>query len=136
MKKRYTEEQIVGFLREADAGLPVKELCRKHGFSHPRDPQGQPIDADLFHHRREAPYRGDGRVDVQPFDPQGFLLPVRGLDAHTEDLRLQAPRRQTDFFNLDGASQRIGGQLLGLCPHQPRAQTPDQRNQKQPNDCN
>lgn len=33
MKKRYTEEQIIGFLREADSGLPVKELCRKHGFS-------------------------------------------------------------------------------------------------------
>ena len=33
MKKRYTEEQIIGFLREADAGLPLKELCRKHGFS-------------------------------------------------------------------------------------------------------
>lgn len=32
-KKRYSEEQIIGFLREADAGLPVKELCRKHGFS-------------------------------------------------------------------------------------------------------
>lgn len=25
MKKRYTEEQIIGFLREADAGLPVNE---------------------------------------------------------------------------------------------------------------
>lgn len=35
MKNRYTEEQIIGFLREADAGLPVKELCRKHGFSEP-----------------------------------------------------------------------------------------------------
>ena len=33
MKKRYTEEQIIGFLREADAGIPVKELCRRHGFS-------------------------------------------------------------------------------------------------------
>ena len=33
MKKRYSEEQIIGFLREADAGLPVKELCRRHGFS-------------------------------------------------------------------------------------------------------
>jgi putative transposase len=31
MKKRFTEAQIVGFLREADAGLPVKDLCRKHG---------------------------------------------------------------------------------------------------------
>lgn len=33
MKKRYTEEQIIGFLREADSGLPVKELSRRHGFS-------------------------------------------------------------------------------------------------------
>ena len=33
MKKRYTEEQIIGFLREADAGMPIKELCRRHGFS-------------------------------------------------------------------------------------------------------
>ena len=33
MKKRFTEEQIIGFLREADSGLPVKELCRRHGFS-------------------------------------------------------------------------------------------------------
>jgi putative transposase len=33
MKKRYTEEQVIGFLREADAGLSVQELCRRHGFS-------------------------------------------------------------------------------------------------------
>jgi putative transposase len=33
VKKRFSEEQIIGFLREAEAGLPVKELCRRHGFS-------------------------------------------------------------------------------------------------------
>ena len=33
MKKRFSEEQIIGFLREADAGMPIKELCRRHGFS-------------------------------------------------------------------------------------------------------
>ena len=33
MKKRFLEEQIIGFLREADKGVAVKELCRKHGFS-------------------------------------------------------------------------------------------------------
>ena len=35
MKKRFSEEQIIGFLREAEAeaGLPVKDLCRKHGFN-------------------------------------------------------------------------------------------------------
>lgn len=35
MKKRYSEEQIIGFLKEAEAGLSVKELCRRHGFSEP-----------------------------------------------------------------------------------------------------
>lgn len=33
VKKRFTEEQIIGFLKEAERGVPVKELCRKHGFS-------------------------------------------------------------------------------------------------------
>jgi len=33
VKKRFSEEQIIGFLREADKGVPTKELCRKHGFS-------------------------------------------------------------------------------------------------------
>jgi len=33
MKKRYSDEQIIGFLREADAGVSVKDLCRRYGFS-------------------------------------------------------------------------------------------------------
>ena len=33
VKKRYTEEQIIGFLKEAERGVAVKDLCRKHGFS-------------------------------------------------------------------------------------------------------
>jgi putative transposase len=33
MKKRFTEAQIIGFLKEAQAGVPVKDLGRKHGFS-------------------------------------------------------------------------------------------------------
>ena len=32
-RKRFTEEQIIGMLKEVDAGLPVKELVRKHGIS-------------------------------------------------------------------------------------------------------
>ena len=32
-KSQYTEEQIIGFLRQVEAGMPVKDLCRKHGFS-------------------------------------------------------------------------------------------------------
>jgi putative transposase len=30
---RYSEEQIIGFLKQAEAGMPIKELCRKGGFS-------------------------------------------------------------------------------------------------------
>ncbi|MCP1632401.1 putative transposase [Kerstersia gyiorum] len=33
MKKRFTEEQIIGVLKEADAGAKPAELCRKHGIS-------------------------------------------------------------------------------------------------------
>ena len=33
MKKRYTDEHIIGFIKQAAAGAPVKELARKHGFS-------------------------------------------------------------------------------------------------------
>jgi putative transposase len=32
-RSRYSEEQIVGILKEADAGIPVAELCRKYGMS-------------------------------------------------------------------------------------------------------
>ena len=32
-KSRFTETQIVSILKEADAGFPVKEICRKHGIS-------------------------------------------------------------------------------------------------------
>jgi putative transposase len=32
-KSRFSEEQIIGILKEHQAGLPVTELCRKHGIS-------------------------------------------------------------------------------------------------------
>ncbi len=30
---KYSEEQIIGFLRQAEAGMPIKEIGRKHGFT-------------------------------------------------------------------------------------------------------
>ena len=32
-RKRYTEEQIIAVLKEAEAGAKTSELCRKHGVS-------------------------------------------------------------------------------------------------------
>jgi putative transposase len=32
-KSRFTEDQIIGVLKEHQAGIPTTELCRKHGIS-------------------------------------------------------------------------------------------------------
>ena len=34
-RSRFTDEQIIGILREQEAGVPVADLCRKHGLSSP-----------------------------------------------------------------------------------------------------
>ncbi len=33
MKKRFSHEQIISILREAEAGVSARELCRKHAIS-------------------------------------------------------------------------------------------------------
>ena len=32
-RSRFSEEQIIGILKEHEAGIPVAELCRRHGVS-------------------------------------------------------------------------------------------------------
>ncbi|MDO9526595.1 MAG: transposase, partial [Gemmobacter sp.] len=32
-KSRFTKAQIIGMIKEQEAGLPTAELCRKHGLS-------------------------------------------------------------------------------------------------------
>ena len=34
-RSRFTEEQIIGTLREQEAGMKTAEVCRKHGISQP-----------------------------------------------------------------------------------------------------
>ena len=33
MKKRFSDEQIISILREAEAGVSAREFCRKHAIS-------------------------------------------------------------------------------------------------------
>ena len=32
-RSRYTEEQVIGILREQEAGAPTADVCRRHGIS-------------------------------------------------------------------------------------------------------
>jgi putative transposase len=52
-KTRYSEEQIVGVLKEADAGIPVSEVCRKYGIS------------DATYYNWKAKYGGMTASDVK-----------------------------------------------------------------------
>jgi len=33
MKRRFTDEQIIGMIKEYEAGVKASDLCRKHGIS-------------------------------------------------------------------------------------------------------
>ena len=52
-KSRFSEEQIIGILKEHQAGVPVADLCRKHGIS----------DATLYMWRSK--YRGIEVLDAR-----------------------------------------------------------------------
>jgi putative transposase len=34
-KRRFSEEQIIGVLKQVEAGVKVQEVCRQHGISRP-----------------------------------------------------------------------------------------------------
>jgi putative transposase len=50
---KYSEEQIVRILKEADAGIKITDLCRKYGFS------------DATYYNWKAKYGGMGVSDVK-----------------------------------------------------------------------
>ena len=52
-RSRFTESQIVSILKEADAGVKIKELCRKHGIS------------DATYYNWKAKYGGRSTSDLK-----------------------------------------------------------------------
>nr|WP_307690534.1 IS3 family transposase [Variovorax ginsengisoli] len=81
-KSRFTEEQIIGFIKQAEAGLPIKDLCRKGGFS------------DATFYKWRAKYGG---MDV----PDARRL--RELEAENNKLKKLLAEAQLDIHALNTA---------------------------------
>jgi putative transposase len=58
-RNRFTEEQIIGILKEHEAGVSVADLCRKHGVS----------DASIY--KWKARFGGMGRLRGQAAEDAG-----------------------------------------------------------------
>jgi putative transposase len=52
-KTRFTENQIIAILKEGEAGVQVKEICRKHGIS------------DATYYNWKSKYGGMGASDLK-----------------------------------------------------------------------
>ena len=81
-KNRYSEEQIIGFLKQAEAGMPVKELCRKGGFS------------DAAFYRWRAKYGG---MDISE------ARRLKGLESENAKLKKLLAEAHLDIHALKGA---------------------------------
>ena len=62
-RKQFNEEQIIGILKEAEAGAVVTELCRKHGMSGRPITPGRPNTAGWRCPRRSGCARSRTRID-------------------------------------------------------------------------
>ena len=78
-KSRFTDEQIIGFLKQAEAGMPVKELCRSGGFS------------DATFYKWRAKYGGMEASDA---------LKLRGLESENAKLKKLLAEAHLDIYAL------------------------------------
>ena len=78
-KSRFTDEQIIGFLKQAEAGMPVKELCRS----------GELSDATFYKWR--AKYGGMQASDASK---------LRGLESENAKLKKLLAEAHLDIHAL------------------------------------
>ncbi len=60
-RKRFTEQQIIGVLKESEAGAKTKDLWRKHGIAEPTYYNWRAKSAGWKRHFADAPMRSDMR---------------------------------------------------------------------------
>ena len=103
-QSRFTDEQIIGFLKQADAGMSVKELCRSGGFSQPTFYKWRSRFGGVQPDRQEVTVRGS-RMNYQ-FREFSQLWRSDGsawqeaLDWTQEDPRTSALQRQLNEVDL------------------------------------
>lgn len=78
-RKRYTEEQVIAVMKEAQAGVPCAELCRKHGMS------------DATFYKWRAKYAGMEVSDVKK---------MRGLEDENRRLKTIVANQALDIEAL------------------------------------
>jgi transposase-like protein len=80
VKKRFSEEQIIGFQKEVDAGVAVKNLCRRHDFLEAscylwrNKFGGMDVTAEVIHRRTSGHRRPPGNSRAPEKSPSARLL--------------------------------------------------------------
>lgn len=82
MKKRFTEEQIIGILKENEAGIKVKDLVRQHGV------------CEQTIYRWKSKYGGMDVSDAKR---------LRALDAENSQLKRLVAEKELDILGLKAA---------------------------------
>jgi hypothetical protein len=85
-RKRFSEQQIIGIIKEHEAGAKVAELCRRHGISSPTGGLRPAL---------TAPAR-DGQEDKRPGRKDGSAGAEHGVIARRVSCALENIRRSTD----------------------------------------
>jgi hypothetical protein len=112
-KSRFSEEQIIGVLKEADAGMKIADLCRKHGISDTTFPSSPPLPKQPLY-RLDMPSKKLRRIDLPS---EHAYCVVNGIPANLVlDVRVQ-PRGSAAAQSLVryGASRGVTV-TIKVCP--------------------
>ena len=92
-RSRFTEEQIINFIKQAGAGMPIRELCRKGGFS------------DATPNKWRAKF---GRMDVPDAKRLWGISKVRYQDLQKNATRVRKNTRESHTIRGDRQKNPTG----------------------------